>query len=61
MCEKKVKKNLSAIFQQYLMKSLDKMRKFVEKIVGINNLIKIWEEDQFFYLINAWRSDIGEF
>ena len=42
------------------------MRKFVEKdskfwtFVGINNLRKIWEEDQIFYLINAWRSDVGE-
>ena len=28
--------------------------------VGINNLIKIWEEDQIFYLIDAWQSDVSE-
>ena len=42
------------------------MRKFVEKdskfwtFVGIYNLRKIREEGQIFYLINAWRSDVGK-
>ena len=30
-CVKKLKKNLRVIFQQYLIKLFDKMRKFVEK------------------------------